>query len=180
MPSADDVAAMTILTHRGLRSCFARGREEMEKEARGTRRTSANGAHDVVRKYPESIQKPSSDDLAAFCDAAEALSGFGVVVDAGYFRSAVAAACTGGPTALGWRAAGRLEHCVFSVLGLGPVAATVTARGSGSHRGRRGGAAERAPSADDVAAAERLLRRGAAAAATSSAVSYTHLRAHET
>ena len=162
MPSAADVAAMTILTHRGLRSCFARGREEMEKEARGTRRTSANGAHDVVRKYPESIQKPSSDDLAAFCDAAEALSGFGVVVDAGYFRSAVAAACTGGPTALGWRAAGRLEHCVFSVLGLGAVAATVNNARRGSQRGQFEGAP--VPSADDVAAAERLLRRGAAAA----------------
>ena len=124
-------------------------------------RADVRERRDVVRKHPESIQKPSSDDLAAFCDAAEALSGLGVVVDAGYFRSAVAAACTGGPTALGWRAAGRLEHCVFSVLGLGPVAATVTARG-GSHRGGRG--ADGAPSADDVAAAERLLRRGAAAA----------------
>ena len=155
----DDVAAMSILVHRGLRSCFARGREEMEKEARGKGRAGANGA--TVRKHPEHIQKPSSDDLAAFCDAAEALVGLGVRVDAGYFRSAVAAACTGGPTALGWREAGRLEHCVFSVLGLGPVAATVTAR-RGSHRGGRG--ADGVPSGDDVAAAERLLRRGAAAA----------------
>ena len=152
----DVVAAMSILVHRGLRSCFARGREEMEKEARGKGRAGANGA--TVRKHPERIQKPSSDDLAAFCDAAEALVGLGVRVDAGYFRSAVAAACTGGPTALGWREAGRLEHCVFSVLGLGPVAATVTAR-RGSHRGGRG--ADGVPSGDDVAAAERLLRPGA-------------------
>ncbi len=163
----DDVAAMSILVHRGLRSCFAGGREEMEKEARGKGRAGANGA--MIRKHPERIQKPSSDDLAAFCDAAEALVGLGVRVDAGYFRSAVAAACTGGPTAPGWREAGRLEHCVFSVLGLGPVAATVTAR-RGSHRGGGGadgvpsGGADGVPSADDVAAAERLLRRGAAAA----------------
>ena len=162
----DVVAATTILANRGLRSCFARGREEMEKEARGTRSNAgANGATEKgKRKHPESIQKPSSDDLAAFCEAAEALRGLGVGnrIDAGNFRSAVCAACTGGATALGWRAAGRLEHCVFSVLGLGAVAATVNNARRGSQRGQFEGAP--VPSADDVAAAERLLRRGAAAA----------------
>ena len=104
----DVVAATTILVNRGLRSCFARGREEMEKEARGTRSNAgANGATEKgKRKHPESIQKPSSDDLAAFCEAAEALRGLGVGnrLDAGNFGRGFAA--DRGCDRVGLRAAG--------------------------------------------------------------------------
>ena len=68
VPSDDDVAAMTILTHRGLRSCFARGREEMEKEARGTRDGRPRTAHTTsfvsIRKVSRNPRRTTSPRFA--------------------------------------------------------------------------------------------------------------------
>jgi hypothetical protein len=64
----------------------------------------------------------------------------------------------GDTAVIGWQAAGRLEHAVFHLLGLGPARSTVPP-------------VEKKVSvftSDDRALAERLLRRGAAAAAAAS------------
>ena len=143
--------AVMPLINQGLKSCVTKGRKEMEKEAK--QRAAQNGKEGdaTVR-----VQKPTDDDLAALCEAAERC-GPSAGIEKNWLRSAVNAACTaraGDPAALGWRAAGRLEHCVFSVLDIGPASAQLD-------KGR----CDR----DDVAVVERLLRAGAAAAKSADA-----------
>ena len=144
-------SAVIPLINQGLKSCVTKGRKEMEKEAK--QRAAQNGKEGdaTVR-----VQKPTDDDLAALCEAAERC-GPSAGIEKNWLRSAVNAACTaraGDPAALGWRAAGRLEHCVFSVLNIGPASAQLD-------KGR----CDR----DDVAVVERLLRAGAAAAKSADA-----------
>ena len=143
-------SAVIPLINQGLKSCVTKGRKEMEKEAK--QRAQQNGTGDATVR----VQKPTDDDLAALCEAAERC-GPSAEIEKNWLRSAVNAACTarvGDPAALGWRAAGRLEHCVFSVLNIGPASAQLD-------KGR----CDR----DDVAVVERLLRSGAAAAKSADA-----------
>ena len=143
-------SAVIPLINQGLKSCVTKGRKEMEKEAK--QRAAQNGKEDATVR----VQKPTDDDLAALCEAAERC-GPSAGIEKNWLRSAVNAACTaraGDPAALGWRAAGRLEHCVFSVLNIGPASAQLD-------KGR----CDR----DDVAVVERLLRAGAAAAKSADA-----------
>ena len=143
-------SAVIPLINQGLKSCVTKGRKEMEKEAK--QRAQQNGKEDATVR----VQKPTDDDLAALCEAAERC-GPSAGIEKNWLRSAVNAACTarvGDPAALGWRAAGRLEHCVFSVLDIGPASAQLD-------KGR----CDR----DDVAVVERLLRAGAAAAKSADA-----------
>ena len=144
-------SAVIPLINQGLKSCVTKGRKEMEKEAKQRAAQTGKEGDATVR-----VQKPTDDDLAALCEAAERC-GPSAEIEKNWLRSAVNAACTarvGDPAALGWRAAGRLEHCVFSVLDIGPASAQLD-------KGR----CDR----DDVAVVERLLRAGAAAAKSADA-----------
>ena len=142
-------ALASSLVHRVLNAATAAGRKATAKAA-GLASAAA-------------IEAPSGDDVAAALEAADRL---GVVPDGDTrkaIRAAVSAALAPGPTpgnrtgegreTVGWQAAGRMEHALFRLLGLGDAASAVP-------RPRKG---EGTFGSDDVALAERLLRRGAAA-----------------
>ena len=95
-------SAVIPLINQGLKSCVTKGRKEMEKEAK--QRAAQNGKEDATVR----VQKPTDDDLAALCEAAERC-GPSAEIEKNWLRSAVNAACTarvGDPAALGGRAAG--------------------------------------------------------------------------
>ena len=135
-------------------------RAALELATAAGRRAAAKRAGRGVA--PETIERPSPEDVAAAIEALErAVMGKGDVGSAetlddatrAAVRSAVSSALTA-PTNLDWRAAGRLEHATFATLGtLVESRAAASASGLGPRA-----------SADDRAVIERLLRRGAVAA----------------
>ena len=137
-------------------------RAALELATAAGRRAAAKRAGRGVA--PETIERPSPEDVAAAIEALErAVMGKGDVgrnaaaetlddATRAAVRSAVSSALTA-PTNLDWRAAGRLEHATFATLGDIESRAAASASGLGPRA-----------SADDRAVIERLLRRGADAA----------------